>query len=192
KTPYELLHDRKPDLSYIHIFGALCYPTNDREDIGTLKAKADIGIFIRYAPTKKAYRIRHTRRTMETIHVDVDELTSMASEQNVATPEPADSTGTPFLTIIDQDAPSPSTSQTPQKQQSPVIPPCVEEEFHDIEVAHLDNDPFFGLSFPEPSSKESSSSDVIPTNQSLQDINYKPKPYSVTLMLSSLPLNQEL
>ncbi|GJS85164.1 retrovirus-related pol polyprotein from transposon TNT 1-94 [Tanacetum coccineum] len=33
KTPYELFHDRKPILSYLHVFGALCYPTNDSEDI---------------------------------------------------------------------------------------------------------------------------------------------------------------
>ncbi|GJY72954.1 retrovirus-related pol polyprotein from transposon TNT 1-94 [Tanacetum coccineum] len=33
KTPYELLHDRKPDLKYLHVFGALCYPTNDSEDL---------------------------------------------------------------------------------------------------------------------------------------------------------------
>ncbi|GJY78899.1 hypothetical protein Tco_0484700 [Tanacetum coccineum] len=33
KTQYELLHDRKPDLSYLHVFGALCYPSNDDEDI---------------------------------------------------------------------------------------------------------------------------------------------------------------
>ncbi|GJS42574.1 retrovirus-related pol polyprotein from transposon TNT 1-94 [Tanacetum coccineum] len=33
KTPYELLHDRKPDLSYLHVFGPLCYPTNDGEDL---------------------------------------------------------------------------------------------------------------------------------------------------------------
>nr|GEV12049.1 retrovirus-related Pol polyprotein from transposon TNT 1-94 [Tanacetum cinerariifolium] len=42
KTPYELLHDRKPDLSYLHVFGALCYPNNDSENFGKLQAKADI------------------------------------------------------------------------------------------------------------------------------------------------------
>ncbi|GJY13675.1 retrovirus-related pol polyprotein from transposon TNT 1-94, partial [Tanacetum coccineum] len=42
KTPYELLHDRKPDLSYLHIFGALCYPNNDSESLGKLQAKLDI------------------------------------------------------------------------------------------------------------------------------------------------------
>ncbi|GJU55421.1 retrovirus-related pol polyprotein from transposon TNT 1-94 [Tanacetum coccineum] len=57
KTPYELLHDRKPDLSYLHVYGALCYPNNDSEDLGKLQAKADIGIFIGYAPKKKAYRL---------------------------------------------------------------------------------------------------------------------------------------
>nr|GFD40438.1 retrovirus-related Pol polyprotein from transposon TNT 1-94 [Tanacetum cinerariifolium] len=29
KTPYELMHGKQPDLSYFHVFGALCYPTND-------------------------------------------------------------------------------------------------------------------------------------------------------------------
>nr|GFB89116.1 retrovirus-related Pol polyprotein from transposon TNT 1-94 [Tanacetum cinerariifolium] len=40
KTPYELINDRKPDISFLHVFGALCYPKNDREDIGKLGAKA--------------------------------------------------------------------------------------------------------------------------------------------------------
>ncbi|GKA38381.1 retrovirus-related pol polyprotein from transposon TNT 1-94 [Tanacetum coccineum] len=43
KTPYELMHDKKPDLSFLHVFGSLCYPTNDSEDLGKLNAKADIG-----------------------------------------------------------------------------------------------------------------------------------------------------
>nr|GEV29472.1 retrovirus-related Pol polyprotein from transposon TNT 1-94 [Tanacetum cinerariifolium] len=34
KTPYELLHDKKTDLTYLHVFGALCYPTNDSDDLG--------------------------------------------------------------------------------------------------------------------------------------------------------------
>nr|GEV95203.1 hypothetical protein [Tanacetum cinerariifolium] len=40
KTPYELINSRKPDISFLHVFGALCYPKNDREDIGKLGAKA--------------------------------------------------------------------------------------------------------------------------------------------------------
>nr|GEW30265.1 putative ribonuclease H-like domain-containing protein [Tanacetum cinerariifolium] len=40
KTPYELINGRKPDISFLHVFGALCYPKNDHEDIGKLGAKA--------------------------------------------------------------------------------------------------------------------------------------------------------
>nr|GEU64513.1 integrase, catalytic region, zinc finger, CCHC-type, peptidase aspartic, catalytic [Tanacetum cinerariifolium] len=84
KTPYELLHNKPPDLSFLHMFGALCCPTNDNENLGKLQPKADIGIFIGYAPTKKAFRIynQRTRRIIETIHVDFDELTAMASEHS--------------------------------------------------------------------------------------------------------------
>ncbi|GJX64410.1 retrovirus-related pol polyprotein from transposon TNT 1-94 [Tanacetum coccineum] len=83
KTPYELIHDRISDLTYFHIFGALCYPKNDGDDQGKLKLKADIGIFVGYAPAKKAYRIynKKTRLFMETIHVEFDKLTAMAFEQ---------------------------------------------------------------------------------------------------------------
>ncbi|GJU97391.1 retrovirus-related pol polyprotein from transposon TNT 1-94 [Tanacetum coccineum] len=76
KTTYELVHDKKSDLSFLRIFGALCYPTNDSEDLGKLKAKADIGFFVGYAPNRKGYRIynKRTRQIMETIHVTFDEL----------------------------------------------------------------------------------------------------------------------
>ncbi|GKA41999.1 putative ribonuclease H-like domain-containing protein [Tanacetum coccineum] len=59
KTPYELLHDKLPDLSFFHVFGALCYPTNDSENLGKLQPKADI---------------------------DFDELTAMASEHSSSGP----------------------------------------------------------------------------------------------------------
>nr|GEZ03648.1 retrotransposon protein, putative, Ty1-copia subclass [Tanacetum cinerariifolium] len=54
------------------------------ENLGKLQPKADIGIFIGYAPTNKAFWIynRRTRRIIETIHVDFDELTTMASKQS--------------------------------------------------------------------------------------------------------------
>ncbi|GJU66703.1 integrase, catalytic region, zinc finger, CCHC-type containing protein [Tanacetum coccineum] len=206
KTPYELLHDKLPDLSFFHVFGALCYPTNDSENLGKLQPKADIGIFIGYAPTKKAFRVynRCTRRIVETIHVDFDELTVMASEHNssglalhemtpatissglvpnpppstpfvppsitpeviapiaeVVSPEPAVSTGSPSSTIVDQEAPSPSNSQTTAETQSPIIPNDVEKDNHDLDVAHMNNDMFFGILILENDS-EASSLDVIP------------------------------
>ncbi|GJW63318.1 retrovirus-related pol polyprotein from transposon TNT 1-94 [Tanacetum coccineum] len=207
KTSYELLHDKPPDLSFFHVVGALYYLTNDSENLGKLQPKADIGISIGYAPTKKAFGIynRRTRQIIETIHVDFDELTAMASEHSssgpalhemtpatissglvpnpppstpfvppsrtdwdilfqplfdelltpppsvdhpvpkvialitkVVAPEPAASTNSPSSTTVDQDAPS-------------------------LNVAHMNNDPFFGIPIPENHSEASSSSDVIPT-----------------------------
>ncbi|GJS13075.1 retrovirus-related pol polyprotein from transposon TNT 1-94 [Tanacetum coccineum] len=89
KTPYELLRDRKPKLKYLHVFGALCYPTNNFEDLGKLQPKADIGIFIGYSPCKKAYQIynKRTRLIMETMNIQFDKLTKMASEQHGSGPE---------------------------------------------------------------------------------------------------------
>ncbi|GJV32100.1 retrovirus-related pol polyprotein from transposon TNT 1-94 [Tanacetum coccineum] len=161
KTTYELLHDKLPDLSFFYVFGALCYPTNDSENLGKLQPKANI---------------------------DFDELTVMASEQSssgpalqemtpttfssgllltpppsvdlpapeviapvveVVAPVPSDSTGSPSLTNVDQDAPSPSNSQTTPKTEPPFIPNDVEENNHDINVAHMGNDPYFGVPIPK-------------------------------------------
>ncbi|GJW68390.1 retrovirus-related pol polyprotein from transposon TNT 1-94 [Tanacetum coccineum] len=83
RTPQQNGIDKKPDLSFFHVFGALCYPTNDNDDLGKLDAKANIGIFVGYAPAKKAFRINNKRslKIIETINVTFDELTTMASEQ---------------------------------------------------------------------------------------------------------------
>nr|GEV02038.1 Gag-Pol polyprotein [Tanacetum cinerariifolium] len=165
-----------------------------------LQPKADIGIFIGYAPTKKAFWIynKRTRRVVETIHVDFDELTAMAYEQSssgpalhemnpatissglvpkptssttfvppsrndwdllfqplfdelltlppsvdppapeviapiadVIPPEQAESTASPSSTIVDQDAPSPSKSQTTPETQSPIE--AMQEEINEFE-----------------------------------------------------------
>nr|GEW54770.1 putative ribonuclease H-like domain-containing protein [Tanacetum cinerariifolium] len=79
----------------------------------------------------------------------------------VIPPEHAESTGSPSSTTIDQDAPSPSKSQTTPETQPHVIPHDVEEDNHDIEVAY--NDPLFGMPIPEVASDQSSSTDSIHT-----------------------------
>ncbi|GJY42763.1 integrase, catalytic region, zinc finger, CCHC-type containing protein [Tanacetum coccineum] len=96
KTPYELLHDKKPDLTFFRVFGALCYPTNDSEDLGKLQPTTDIGIFVGYALSKKGYIIYNkiTRRIMETIHVQFDVLTEQMAPVQLSTgPAPT------FLTL---------------------------------------------------------------------------------------------
>nr|GFC84295.1 retrovirus-related Pol polyprotein from transposon TNT 1-94 [Tanacetum cinerariifolium] len=114
KTPYELLHSKLPELSFFYVFGALCYPTNDSENLGKLQPKADIGIFIGYAPKKKSFRIynQRTRRIVETIHVDFDKLTAMASEHSSSGPALKKMTpGTISSRLVRKS--SPSTSYVP-------------------------------------------------------------------------------
>nr|GEY16901.1 copia protein [Tanacetum cinerariifolium] len=80
----------------------------------------------------------------------------------VVAPEPVASTCLPSSITVDQDAPSPSNSQTSPETHSSVISNDVEEENHDLDVVHMNNNPFFGILIPENNS-ESSSLDVIPT-----------------------------
>ncbi|GKB53425.1 putative ribonuclease H-like domain-containing protein [Tanacetum coccineum] len=111
KTPYELLYGRKPNVEYFHVFGSLCYPTNDRDDLGKMKPKADIGIFIGYSEISRGFRIynRRTKKIMETIHVKFDELTAMASEHDCSEPafqrfnddSSAESINTPYKEDLD-------------------------------------------------------------------------------------------
>ncbi|GKC91029.1 retrovirus-related pol polyprotein from transposon TNT 1-94 [Tanacetum coccineum] len=85
KTPYELLRGRKPNVEYFHVFGSLCYPTNDREDLGKMKSKADIGIFIDFSESSRGFRIynRRTKKIMEIIHIKFDELTVMIHQRKI-------------------------------------------------------------------------------------------------------------
>nr|GEV30236.1 integrase, catalytic region, zinc finger, CCHC-type, peptidase aspartic, catalytic [Tanacetum cinerariifolium] len=77
----------------------------------------------------------------------------------VIPPEHVESTDSPTPTTVDQDAPSPSKSQTTPETQPPVIPHNVEEDNHDIEVTHIGNDPFFGMPISEVAFDQSSSTD---------------------------------
>nr|GEV05990.1 uncharacterized mitochondrial protein AtMg00810-like [Tanacetum cinerariifolium] len=88
KTPYELINGRKPDISFLHVFRALCYPKNDHEDIGKLGAKGDIGFFIGYSVDSYAYSVynRRTKKIMKTMNVTIDELLAMAFKQRSSKP----------------------------------------------------------------------------------------------------------
>ncbi|GKG34795.1 hypothetical protein Tco_0437491, partial [Tanacetum coccineum] len=81
----------------------------------------------------------------------------------VVAPKHADLTGSHSSTTVDQDASSASNSQTTLETQSPVISNNVEEDNHDLDVAHMNNNPFFGIPILEHYSEASSFLDVIPT-----------------------------
>nr|GEZ82492.1 retrovirus-related Pol polyprotein from transposon TNT 1-94 [Tanacetum cinerariifolium] len=89
KTPYVLIRGRKPNIQYFHMFKSLCYPTNDRDGLGKIKLKANIGIFIGYSESLRGFcnYNRRTKKIMEMIHVQFDELTVMAFEYNNLEPE---------------------------------------------------------------------------------------------------------
>nr|GFA23495.1 hypothetical protein [Tanacetum cinerariifolium] len=118
KTPYELINGRKSDISFLHVFDALCYPKNDREDIGKLGAKGDIGFFIGYSADSCAYRVynRRTKKIIETINVSFDELSAMAFEQSSSKPGLNSMTSGHISSGLDLTyAPSTITTQQPSE-----------------------------------------------------------------------------
>nr|GEV03513.1 zinc finger, CCHC-type [Tanacetum cinerariifolium] len=154
KTPYELLHDKLPDLSFFHVFGALYYPTNDSENLEKLQLKANISIFIghqfkpalhemtpviissglvpnpppstSFVPPLRTdcdllFQLLFNELLTPTPSVDHPASEVIALIAEVVASKPAASTSSPSSTTVDQDAPSPSNSQTTPETQSPVI-----------------------------------------------------------------------
>ncbi|GJX84215.1 retrotransposon protein, putative, unclassified, partial [Tanacetum coccineum] len=174
-------------------------------DLGKLKPKADIRIFVGYAPAKKAIRIynKKTRLITKTIHVDFDELTAMASKQFSSRPKPQLSTPRTLSLGLVPNPPPPTPYVPPtNKDWDTLFQPMFDEYFNpppsvaspvsavaalvsadsagspsltpvDQDAPSPNNDPFFSVLIPEPNSKESSSRDVIPTN--MHSVNQPPE-----------------
>ncbi|GJY88909.1 retrovirus-related pol polyprotein from transposon TNT 1-94 [Tanacetum coccineum] len=173
KTPYELLHDKSPDLSFFHVFGALCYPTNDSENLGNLQPKADI---------------------------DFDELTAMASEHSSSRPAlhemthatissglvPNPPPSTPFVPPSRSDydllfqplfdellTPPHSVDHTAPEVIAPIVDVVSLEPAAstgspssttvDQDAPSPSNDPYFGIQIPDIPSDQSSLSNIIHT-----------------------------
>nr|GEX05687.1 retrovirus-related Pol polyprotein from transposon TNT 1-94 [Tanacetum cinerariifolium] len=83
KTPYELMNKRKPNIKFFRVFGCRCYLLNDYEVVGKHKAKGDIGVFVGYSKESVAFRIynKQTRKIHESVNVNFDEISEMASKQ---------------------------------------------------------------------------------------------------------------
>ncbi|GJZ59003.1 retrovirus-related pol polyprotein from transposon TNT 1-94 [Tanacetum coccineum] len=117
----------------------------------------------------------------------------------VATPEPAVSTGSPSSTTVDQDAPSPRNSQTTPDTNLltflfPLsIPPFLTllKRQHDIKLFIRVNDPYFCILIPEVSSDQFSSSDSIhiivhPDHQISEQNNKWTKDYPLENIIGEL------
>nr|GEX16433.1 hypothetical protein [Tanacetum cinerariifolium] len=170
KTPYELVHNKKHDLIFFKVFDAICYPTNDNEDLGMLQPTADIGIFIGYAPSRK--------RPMfdEYLEPPRDERPVPPAQ---AVQAPVNSPGTPSSTTIDKDAPSLSISPSSSALQSHSLHQGIAAEpsyMEDHTVAPVENNPFVNVFAPEPHFEASSSGDISSTespyvSQTLHHLN---------------------
>nr|GEU85436.1 integrase, catalytic region, zinc finger, CCHC-type, peptidase aspartic, catalytic [Tanacetum cinerariifolium] len=194
KTPYELVHNKKHDLTFFRVFGALCYLTNDSEDLGKLQPTTDIGIFVGYAPSRKdkfKARIKSgsfsslctpTNKNLEILFQPMfDEYLEPPRVERPVSPAPSvqvpvNSTGTPSSTTIDQDAPSPSISSSSSAIQSPSLHQGVAAEstlIEDNSVCLVDNNPFINVFASEPSSDASSSGDVTSAESTYEGIDFE-------------------
>nr|GEW82458.1 hypothetical protein [Tanacetum cinerariifolium] len=125
-----------------------------KDDLGELKGKAlvdDVGISHETSVARSLQqngvieRRSHTLIEAARTIVDHPALEFIAQIAEVVALEPAASTGSPSSTTVDQDAPSPSNSQTTLETQTPIISNDVAKDNHDLDVAHMHNDPFFGV-----------------------------------------------
>nr|GEW21271.1 reverse transcriptase domain-containing protein [Tanacetum cinerariifolium] len=156
------------------VFGALCFPTNDSEDLGKLQPTADIGIFFRArsksgscnslcTPTNKDLEILFQlmlNKYLEPPRVERPVYPTQAVQA------PVNSAGTPSSTTIDQDAPSPSILPSSSALQSHSLHQGVAAEsilMEDNLVAPVDNNVFVNVFAPEPHSEASSSRDISST-----------------------------
>nr|GFC12430.1 putative ribonuclease H-like domain-containing protein [Tanacetum cinerariifolium] len=145
KTPYELLHSKLPDLSFFHVFGALCYPTNDRLALNEMTPGTISSGLVPTSSPPTSY-VPPLRNDWDLLFQPMfDELLNPQPSVVNQTPEAialiaeviplgyVDSIGSPSLTKVEQDAPSTSNSPTPTETQSSVIPQDVGDDNLDME-----------------------------------------------------------
>nr|GFA11944.1 hypothetical protein [Tanacetum cinerariifolium] len=201
KTPYELLHTKLPDLSFFYVFGALCYPTNDSENLGpTLNEMTPGTISSGLVPTTSPSTsyVPPSRNDWDLLFQPMfDELLNPPSSVVNQTPEDiapisevippgyVDSIGSPSSTMVEQDAPSTSNSPAPTETQSLVFPQDVGDDNLDMEVAYTRNDPLFGVPIPEVTSAQST---TPASAQAILQTNH-PMPYHNSKWTKDHPLN---
>ena len=71
KTPYEIWKNKKPNISYFKVFECKFFILKTKDNLGKFDAKSNVGIFLGYSTSCKAFRV-FIERTMvveESIHV---------------------------------------------------------------------------------------------------------------------------
>ena len=79
KTPYELWNGKTPNISYFRVFGWKYYILNIEDYLGKFASKTDVGIFLGYSNSSKAYRVFNKRTLVveESMHVTFDESSKL-------------------------------------------------------------------------------------------------------------------
>ncbi|KAH9715535.1 Integrase catalytic domain-containing protein [Citrus sinensis] len=85
KTLYELWKHRKPNISYFKVFGCKCFILNTKDNLGKFDPKSNVGIFLGYSNSSKAYRVynKNTLVVEEYMHVTFDESNPSSTEKVV-------------------------------------------------------------------------------------------------------------
>jgi len=83
KTPYELLHGRKPNISLFRVFGCKCYILKKGTRLGKFDSRCDEGFLLGYSTTSKAYRVwNNASGLVEEVHdVQFDETNGSQDEE---------------------------------------------------------------------------------------------------------------
>ena len=85
KTPYKLWRGRKLNISYFKVFGYKCFIVKTKDNLEKFDAKTDVGIFLGYSTSSKAYRVLNKRSLVveESMHVNFDEIDPSCSRMTV-------------------------------------------------------------------------------------------------------------
>ncbi|GKB40586.1 retrovirus-related pol polyprotein from transposon TNT 1-94 [Tanacetum coccineum] len=157
KTPYELVHNKKPDLTFFWVFGGLCYPINDSKNLGKLQPRADIGIFLteHMAPIQSSPGPAPNLLTPGPISsglvpnpapaIPYDPIPNVAQD-------PVIPTGPSVSIAIDLDAPSGSHTSSPLDHHSSSIHHgvCRGEQYVEVNpFAAADPEPFINVFAPD-------------------------------------------
>ncbi|GJV59216.1 retrovirus-related pol polyprotein from transposon TNT 1-94 [Tanacetum coccineum] len=124
ETPYELMQDKKLDLSFFHVFGALCYPTNENDDLAMASEQFSSrpGLHSMTPATSSSGLVPNTVSQQPSIPPNRDDwdhlfqpmfdeyfnppLITITLVQDAAAPRAMVLADFPVSTSIDQDAPS--------------------------------------------------------------------------------------
>ncbi|GJR57869.1 gag-pol polyprotein [Tanacetum coccineum] len=162
KTPYELIRGRKPNIQYFHVFGSLCYPTNDRDDLGKMKLKADIGIFIGYSESSRGFQYYAT---------SIQEVSDNSAANTLDNEHTSSSSS---IVVEEDEAPQIVSSPAEQVVTEPNSPVLNEnaDEFVQEDVADFDVNVFYNAP-PTHVFKEAESSSTYQDPSNMHEFHQK-------------------